>query len=69
MPVIYDGPLARQWLDPRFAPNDAILAAVLALFPSEQMQAHDVSTLVNKPENESAECITRVDSKPLAELF
>ncbi len=29
----------------------------LAPFPSEQMQAHDVSALVNKPEYDGAECI------------
>jgi putative SOS response-associated peptidase YedK len=28
MPVIFDKLLAKQWLDPVFGPNDAILAAV-----------------------------------------
>ena len=57
MPVIYDAPLARQWLDPRFAPSDAMLAAVLAPFPSDQMELHDVSLLVNKPEYDRPECL------------
>lgn len=57
MPVIYDTPLARQWLDPRFAPDENTLGAVLAPFPSELMEAHDVSLLVNKPEYDRPECI------------
>src|SRR5262245_57118585 len=35
-------------------------ALVLQPWPSEQMQAHEVSTLVNSPENDSAECIQAV---------
>ena len=31
MPVIFDKLLAKQWLDPVFGPNDATLAAILAL--------------------------------------
>ena len=58
MPVIYDVEMAQQWLDPRLSTREAHIAAVLAPFPSEQMQAHDVSTLVNKPEYDTAECIS-----------
>ena len=57
MPVIFDALQAKQWLDPRLSTRSADIAAVLAPFPSEQMQAHDVSPLVNKPEYDSAECI------------
>jgi putative SOS response-associated peptidase YedK len=56
MPVIFDGLQAKQWLDPRLSTRPADIAAVLAPYPSEQMQAHDVSPLVNKPEYDSAEC-------------
>jgi putative SOS response-associated peptidase YedK len=56
MPVIFDALQAKQWLDPRLSTRPADIAAVLAPFPSEQMQAHDVSPLVNKPEHDSAEC-------------
>ena len=60
MPVIFDKLSARQWLDPVFGPSDATLATVLAPFPSALMEAHDVSPLVNKPENELPNCITPV---------
>src|SRR5918992_3295518 len=63
MPVIFDALQARQWLDPRLSMRAADIAAVLAPFPSEQMQAHDVSPLVNKPEYDTAECIKPL-SKP-----
>jgi putative SOS response-associated peptidase YedK len=54
IPAIFDKPLAKQWLGPMFQPNAATLAAVLAPYPSELMTAHDISRLVNKPENENA---------------
>jgi putative SOS response-associated peptidase YedK len=60
MPVIFDGLQARQWLDPRLSMRAADIAAVLAPFPSELMEAHDVSPLVNKPKNETPDCITPV---------
>jgi putative SOS response-associated peptidase YedK len=60
MPVIFDKLLAKQWLDPVFGPSDATLAAVLGPYPSALMEAHDVSPLVNKPENKIADCITPV---------
>jgi putative SOS response-associated peptidase YedK len=56
MPVIFDALQAKQWLDPRLSTRPADIAAVLAPFPSEQMQAYDVSPRVNKPEYDSAEC-------------
>ena len=64
MPVIFDKLSAKQWLDPVSGPSDATLATVLAPFPSALMEAHDVSPLVNKPENELPNCITllRTDS-------
>jgi len=37
-----------------------MLTAILQPFPSELMEAHDVSTLVNSPENNTAECIQPV---------
>jgi putative SOS response-associated peptidase YedK len=57
MPVIFDRLQGKQWLDPRLNTRPADIAAIFAPFPSEQMQAHDVSPLVNKPEHDSAECI------------
>jgi putative SOS response-associated peptidase YedK len=60
MPVIFDRLQARQWLDPRLSTRSADIVADFAPFPSEQMQAHDVSPLVNKPEYDRAECIRPV---------
>jgi putative SOS response-associated peptidase YedK len=60
MPVIFDGLSAKQWLDPVFGPSDVILAALLGPFPSALMAAHDVSPVVNKPENERPDCISPV---------
>ena len=56
MPVIFDALLAKQWLDPMFGPSDATLAAILAPLPSALMTAHNVSAVVNKPENDEADC-------------
>ena len=68
MPVIFDALQARQWLDPRLNTRAADIAAVFPPFPSEQMQAHDVSPLVNKPEYDSVECIKPV-SDPQSQLL
>ena len=56
MPVIYDAPIGRQWLEE--SPDDPmILSAVLQPIPSEWMEAYEVSNLVNSADNDSAECI------------
>jgi putative SOS response-associated peptidase YedK len=60
MPVIYDKGMGRQWLEESFGYQPMILAAVLRRWPSELMEAHEVSTLVNSPDNDSAECIQPV---------
>jgi hypothetical protein len=43
--TIFDRLQAKQWLDPRLSTRSADIAADFAPFPSEQMQAHDVSPL------------------------
>jgi putative SOS response-associated peptidase YedK len=60
MPVIYDKEMGRQWLDGPFSASDTFLIVVLQPLPSELMEAHEVSTLVNSPENDTAECIQPV---------
>jgi hypothetical protein len=50
----------RQWLEESFGDQPMILAAVLRPWPSELMEAHEVSTLVNSPENDTAACIQPV---------
>jgi putative SOS response-associated peptidase YedK len=59
MPVIYDREMGRQWLERSFASSMA-LAAVPQPWPSEQMEAWDVSPLVNAPANDSAACVQPV---------
>jgi putative SOS response-associated peptidase YedK len=58
MPVIYDDVMGRYWLDENCTVNRPMeLAAILQPSPSEYMEAWDVSTLVNAPENDSTACI------------
>jgi putative SOS response-associated peptidase YedK len=45
---------AQQWLDRPFSGSPKFLTAVLHPLPSELMEAHEVSTLVNSPENDTA---------------
>jgi SOS response associated peptidase (SRAP) len=67
MPVIYDAAMGRQWLDGPFGGRAMGLDLVLQPLPSERMEAHEVSTLVNSPENESPACIQRVSpSQPIS---
>ena len=56
MPVILRREDEEQWLDVSGARFEKA-RFVLKPYSAEQMTAHDVSTLVNKPENDSAECI------------
>ena len=60
MPVIFDKLLAKQWLHPVFGPNDRYPRRSLRPYPSTLMTAHDVSAVVNKPENETPDCISPV---------
>lgn len=54
MPVIIQPKDETAWLDPA-AKSDQIMP-LLAPYPSELMEAYPVSTLVNSPANDSAEC-------------
>jgi putative SOS response-associated peptidase YedK len=62
MPVIYDEPMGRQWLKEQHGDRTTDLAAVMRPWPVEYMEAHDVSDLVNAPENDSPECIKPLPS-------
>jgi putative SOS response-associated peptidase YedK len=66
MPLIYDAVMGRQWLEGPFGARAMALDLVLQPLPSERMEAHDVSTLVNSPENDSAECIQSVSQERLS---
>ena len=54
MPVILPPSAYADWLDPR-PRND--LAPLLKPYPAEKMDAHPVSTIVNNPANDRAECV------------
>jgi putative SOS response-associated peptidase YedK len=56
MPLILDPLIARQWLDPNFG-DYGTLSVMMVPFPSELMEAYEVSRLVNDPKNDSLECI------------
>jgi putative SOS response-associated peptidase YedK len=60
MPVIHDREMGRQWLEHSFGGRSMTLSAVLQPLRSERMEAHDVSTPVNSPENDTPECIQPV---------
>jgi putative SOS response-associated peptidase YedK len=60
MPVIYDTIMGRHWLAWRFGNRAMELNVVLQPLSSERMEAHEVSPLVNSPENDSAACIQPV---------
>ena len=57
MPVIYDRAMGRQWLERNYANALMNLAAALRPWPSEYMEAWDVSPLVNSPDNDTTECV------------
>lgn len=48
-----------KWLDPDLK-ETANLLPVLAPYPDEEMEAYEVSTLVNSPRNDRPECVTQV---------
>ncbi len=59
MPVILPPTAQAQWLDPAPRRPDE-LQALLKPYPSSEMTAHPVSTLVNSPANDRAECVIPV---------
>jgi putative SOS response-associated peptidase YedK len=54
MPAILDRPSMWEWLDPLASP--IALRALLVPYAGA-MKAYPVSTLVNKPQNDSPECV------------
>lgn len=56
MPVILPRNAYAQWLDPNEQAPER-LQPLLTPFPAEEMTAYPVSTFVNNPHNESAQCI------------
>jgi putative SOS response-associated peptidase YedK len=60
MPVIVSPDAYTQWLDPAARTADS-LQHLLVSHPADEMTAHPVSTLVNSPANDRAECVAPVD--------
>jgi len=58
MPVLLAAAAREQWLDPSAAPSE--LRALLEPLPAAEMEAYEVSTLVNSPRNDSPECVRPV---------
>ncbi len=59
MPVILQSPNTATWLDTAVQDPHHLLP-LLQPYPSEEMEAHPVSLLVNNPQNDREECIQPV---------
>lgn len=57
MPVIIEPEDYGMWLDPGPRPTDSL--HLFRSYPAEKMQAYPVSTLVNNPRNDVADCVLR----------
>jgi len=60
MPVILNRKDSFKWLDPELK-DSAELKDMLVPYPSDEMEAYEISTFVNSPKNNSIECIKAVD--------
>ena len=59
MPVILHEKDEGVWLDPQLGDTDK-LSTLLKPYPSGEMEAYKVSTIVNSPKNEIPKCIEPV---------
>ena len=60
MPVILETDAYDRWLDPSDQ-FPAQLDGLLTAYPAEEMEAYPVSRLVNRPSNDSPDCIAPMD--------
>ena len=60
MPVILEPDDYEQWLDPSDQ-SPTQLDGLLKSYPAEEMEAYPVSRLVNRPSNDSPDCIVPVE--------
>ena len=59
MPVILSPASYDQWLDPTFQQTES-LKALLRPYPSEELTAYPVNTLVNNPRHDAPQCLEPV---------
>ncbi len=59
MPVILGGKDRNMWLDPSIEDKD-ILTQLIKAYPAKDMDAYEVSPLVNNPKNETSDCIRSI---------
>jgi putative SOS response-associated peptidase YedK len=59
MPVIYEKEMGRAWLEESVS-DPLELSLILQPPASERLEAYEVSTLVNSPDNDSPECVRRI---------
>ncbi|GLH62255.1 SOS response-associated peptidase [Parageobacillus sp. G301] len=62
MPVILPQEWHDAWLDPKLEDTDYI-KSLLQPYPAEEMKMYEVSTIVNSPKNDVADCIKPVNSR------
>ncbi|WP_070121077.1 SOS response-associated peptidase [Bacillus marinisedimentorum] len=56
MPVILSGQAEHEWLDPNIQ-DPRYLEHLLDIYPEENLEAYEVSDLVNSPQNDTPQCI------------
>ena len=61
MPVVLHEKDESKWLDPEFKDTER-LKSLLQPYPSDMMEAYEVSSIVNSPKNDSPKCIEPVGS-------
>lgn len=58
MPVIIPQDRQDLWLDTTVIPDEIL--GLIAPYPADEMELYPVSTIVNSPKNDSAECVARL---------
>jgi len=59
MPVIASPDAYDMWLDPNIH-DKALLQNILKSYPSEELEAYEVTSLVNSPKNNAPENIQKI---------
>ena len=68
MPVMYRRDMGRQWLEQSIS-DELELSLITQLVASAELEAYEVSTHVNSPENDSPECARGIRNRtPDAQL-